>query len=80
VALIVATAQDYAYGPAARLLTVAERLAERGHDVVVAARGASHQLAARSQLIRVECLPKGRAAAAATLRSLLADADLLVLK
>ena len=52
-ARIVAAAENFAFGPAGKLMTVVERLAGRGHDVVVAGTGTAYDIASRSPAVQV---------------------------
>ncbi|WP_172387258.1 hypothetical protein [Streptomyces sp. MNP-20] len=47
-ARIIATAENFAFGPAGKLVTVAERLAEQGHELTFVGYGTAFQLASRS--------------------------------
>lgn len=52
-ARIVAAAENFAFGPAGKLMTVVERLADRGHDITVVGAGTAYEIASRSPAVRV---------------------------
>jgi hypothetical protein len=53
IARIVAAAENFAFGPAGKLMTVVERLAEDGHDITVICTGTAYEIASRSRVVRV---------------------------
>jgi hypothetical protein len=52
-ARILAVAENFAFGPISKLMTVARALQERGHEIMFIGTGTAHQIASRSGLSEV---------------------------
>jgi hypothetical protein len=52
-AKIIATAENFAFGPASKLVTVCEKLLQNGHEVIFVGEGTAYQLASKVKFTKI---------------------------